>query len=168
MSDSIEIDYEHLVQDALRCVVRDVLSQTAQHGLIGEHHFYIAFLTDYPGVHIPDYLREEYSNEITIVIQHEFWDLTVEDDRFSITLCFDDVDENLVIPFGALTSFVDPSVRFGLQFTPTEFEDPLMTKQKEPSKNQPLEPVATEIPAEPTDEQKDGSNIVTLDTFRKK
>ncbi|MCX7337717.1 MAG: ClpXP protease specificity-enhancing factor SspB [Alphaproteobacteria bacterium] len=160
------IDYEKLVQSALRVVVRDALSIVAKHGLTGKQHFYIALATDHPGVDLPDYLKDEYPDEITIVLQHEFWDLVVEDKRFSITLCFNDINERLTIPFEAITSFVDPSAKFGLQFTPdfsTE-EDAVSLSGENTTGRQALQMEEDEKPAPVMD----GSNIVTLDTFRKK
>jgi hypothetical protein len=88
-----KIDYEQLVQDSLRSVVRDVLAQTAAKGLPAQHHFYISFKTDFLGVDLPDYLKQQYPEEITIVLQYEYWDLEVEDDRFFVTLCFNDIHE---------------------------------------------------------------------------
>jgi uncharacterized protein len=113
------IDYEALQQDAMRGVVRAVLHQINKTGLPGEHHFYISFLTHAPGVILSKRLKEKYPHEMTIVLQHRFWDLIVTDERFEVKLTFDGIPERLVIPFSALKVFIDPSVRFGLQF-----EDP--------------------------------------------
>lgn len=113
------IDYEALQQDALRGIVRAALQQIAKSGLPGEHHFYISFLTQAPGVVLSKRLKEKYPHEMTIVLQHRFWDLLVSDDRFEVKLTFDGVPERLVIPFAAIKVFIDPSVHFGLQF-----EDP--------------------------------------------
>ncbi len=110
------IDYEALQQDAMRGVVRAVLQQTIKNGLPGEHHFYISFLTQGPGVNLSKRLREKYPHEMTIVLQHRFWDLIVTDERFEVKLTFDGIPERLVIPFAAIKVFIDPSVRFGLQF----------------------------------------------------
>ncbi len=157
------IDYEDLVQSALRVVVRDVLLLTEKNGLIGEHHFYISFATDYPGVVMPDYLRDEYPDEMTIVLQHEFWDLKNTQTSFDVVLCFDDKNEQITIPYEAITSFADPSVQFGLQFTP-EYEieeevpvEKMVKKDKKEKKEKLKEPIPT-----------DGSNVVSLDIFRKK
>jgi hypothetical protein len=116
------IRYEKLVEDALRGVVRAALVQVAAEGLPGTHHFYITFRTDYPGVEIPQYLRDKYPVEMTIVLQYQFWDLTIEEELFSVTLSFNNVGEQLVIPFPAITGFADPSVKFGLQFHTPEME----------------------------------------------
>jgi hypothetical protein len=169
----MSIDYENLVQDALRCIVREVLTQTARDGLSDDHHFYIAFATDYPGVMIPEYLKDEYGDEITIVLQHEYWDLSVELDRFSVTLSFNDIDENLVVPFAAITSFVDPSVKFGLQFTPVDIDEPEEDVKKEttPKTIRPTKPKkakSKDKPVDPDDETPPESNVVPIDLFRKK
>lgn len=110
------IRYDLLVQDALKGVVRKVLIDTAKDGLPGEHHFYISFRTDYPGVRLSNRLREKYPQEMTIVLQHQFWDLGVTEHAFEIGLSFSGVPERLLIPFDALTGFFDPSVQFGLKF----------------------------------------------------
>jgi len=110
------IDYEAIQQDAMRGVVRSVLNQVAKSGLPGEHHFYVSFLTQAPGVILSKRLKEKYPHEMTIVLQHRFWDLIVSDDRFEVKLTFDGIPERLVVPFLAIKVFIDPSVRFGLQF----------------------------------------------------
>jgi hypothetical protein len=162
-----KFDYEHLVQESLRSVVRSALLQVAKNGLPGNHHFYISFRTDYPGVDLPDYLIEQYPEEITIVLQYEFWDLEVEDDCFYVTLCFNDIHERLTIPLPSIVSFVDPSVKFGLQFSPTIHEKAIPEKlpvrakthgkSKKANSQQPM-----------TESVQDGSNVVALDAFRKK
>lgn len=113
------IDYEGFAQEAMRGVVRKVLLRTAKSGLPGDHHFYISFDTEAPGVSLSRRLKEKYPREMTIVLQHRFWDLAVNDDRFEVKLTFDGIPERLVVPFEAIKVFFDPSVRFGLQF-----EDP--------------------------------------------
>lgn len=116
MATESTIDYEALQQDALRGVVRAALVQITKTGLPGEHHFYISFLTQSPGVILSKRLREKYPHEMTIVLQHRFWDLLVSDERFEVKLTFDGIPERLVIPFASIKVFIDPSVRFGLQF----------------------------------------------------
>ena len=111
-----EIDYEALVRSAMRGVVRTVLARVAKSGLPGEHHFYIAFRTDAPGVSISKRLKEKYPEEMTIVLQHRFWDLIVKDDHFEVKLTFDSIPERLSVPFDAIKVFFDPSVPYGLQF----------------------------------------------------
>jgi hypothetical protein len=113
------IDYEALAQDALRGVVRTVLVQAAKTGLPGEHHFYISFDTGASGVVLSKRLKDKYPSEMTIVLQHRFWDLSVSDSGFEVKLTFDGIPERLVVPFAAIRVFFDPSVRYGLQF-----EDP--------------------------------------------
>src|ERR1700743_2844753 len=108
--------YDLMIEAALRHVVRETLVTVAQTGLPGDHHFYITFLTNYPGVEIPDYLRSQYPDEMTIVLQYQFFGLKIEDDIFSATLSFNNVKERLVIPIEAITTFADPSVNFALQF----------------------------------------------------
>ena len=110
------IRYDLLAQDALREMVRKVLIEVAKSGLKGEHHFNITFATGSPGVRIPERLREQYPQEMTIVLQYQFWDFRVGADTFEVGLSFGGVPERLTVPFAAITSFVDPSVQFGLQF----------------------------------------------------
>lgn len=110
------IDYEALAQGAMRAVVRTVLQKVAKTGLPGEHHFYIAFNTKAAGVSLSQRLRERYPEEMTVVLQHRFWDLTVTEDRFEVNLTFDSIPERLVVPFTAIKVFFDPSVPYGLQF----------------------------------------------------
>src|SRR5262245_60409029 len=109
--------YDALVDDALRSVVRRVLIQVAEKGTLpGSHHFYISFRSTDPGVQLPEYLRAKYPEEMTIVLQHQFWDLIINDQFFEVTVSFNKQQERIRVPFGALSAFVDPSVRFGLQF----------------------------------------------------
>ena len=148
------IPYDEIVQDALRTVVGRVLKRIQEEGgLPGGHHFYIAFRTRAPGVSIPRHLMERYPDEMTIVVQHRYWDLIVADDHFSIGLSFNQMPSSLVIPYDAIVGFVDPAVNFALQFAPKDGEGP-------PPETPPETP-----PPEPQDE---GSNVVTLDRFRRK
>lgn len=143
------IPYDEIVQDALRSVVRRVLDRIdADGGLPGAHHFYIAFRTRFPGVEMPKHLLERYPEEMTIVVQHRYWDLKVEESHFEIGLSFNQVPAKLTIPFDAVTGFVDPAVDFTLQFPAKEGEAA-------------APPAAAPPPG-------DGSNVVTLDAFRKK
>ena len=145
------IPYDEIVQDALRSVVRRVLDRIdAEGGLPGGHHFYIAFRTRFPGVEMPRHLLERYPEEMTIVVQHRYWDLAIDDHKFQIGLSFNQVPAKLVIPFDAVTGFVDPAVNFALQFQPKDGE---AVATPEPPSLPPIE---------------DGSNVVTLDRFRKK
>ncbi|WP_336486542.1 SspB family protein [Methylobacterium nigriterrae] len=115
MADDL-IRYDLLVQDALRGVVRKVLTDAARDGLAGEHHFYVSFRTEAPGVRMSQRLREKYPQDMTIVLQHQFWDLGVTEHSFEVGLSFSGVPERLLVPFDALTGFFDPSVQFGLKF----------------------------------------------------
>jgi uncharacterized protein len=118
-----EIDYAALAQSAMRGIVRTVLTRVAKSGLPGEHHFYIAFKTDAPGAIISKRLKEKYPEEMTVVLQHRFWDLIVSEERFEVKLTFDSIPERLVVPFSAIKVFFDPSVPYGLQFDEAEQED---------------------------------------------
>lgn len=119
MSENGEIlRYDKMVESALRGVVRQAVEEVMKHGLPGDHHFYITFMTDYPGVSIPDYLRDRYPGEMTIVLQYQFYDLSVDKEKMSVTLSFNNVPERLTIPLGAISIFADPSVNFALQFQP--------------------------------------------------
>lgn len=141
-------NYDKYVQDALLGVVRDLLRRVAAEGLLGNHYFYINFKTQYPGVQIPDYLKEKHPDEITIVFQYQFWDLKVFDDHFSVVLSFNGDHETLKIPFSSITGFVDPYVKFGLQFRPELADAPKF---------------ADSDTAKPRED-----NIIVLDKFRKK
>jgi uncharacterized protein len=114
-----DIDYEALAQSAMRGIVRTVLTRVAKSGLPGDHHFYIAFKTDAPGVVLSNRLKEKYPEEMTVVLQHRFWDLIVTEDQFEVKLTFDNIPERLVVPFSAIKVFFDPSVPYGLQFDET-------------------------------------------------
>lgn len=118
------IRYDLLVQEALRGVVRNVLSETAHNGLQGDHHFFITFRTTAPGLRLSNRMRERYPEEMTIILQHQFWDLAVTDHGFEVGLSFNKAPERLLIPFAAITSFVDPSVQFGLKFDVAEKDTP--------------------------------------------
>jgi hypothetical protein len=116
------IDYDTLTQDAMRGVVRTVLTQAAKSGLPGDHHFYISFDTSASGVVLSKRLKDKYPSEMTVVLQHRFWDLSVDDDGFEVKLTFDGIPERLVVPFTAIRVFFDPSVRYGLQFEDPDVE----------------------------------------------
>ncbi|WP_176085820.1 SspB family protein [Martelella sp. HB161492] len=155
------IRYDILAQDALRGVIRKVLSEVAAAGrLPGEHHFFITFLTGAPGVRISQFLKEKYSQQMTIVIQHQFWDLKVTESQFEIGLSFSDKPERLVIPFNAIVGFYDPSVNFELEFdvAALEVDDP---------EGQPVSDDDNDDQPPPTSDD-DGSSVVSLDAFRKK
>ncbi len=115
--------YDRMVETALRSVVREAVEEVIEHGLNDEHHFYITFMTSYPGVQIPEYLCERYPDEMTIVLQYQFNDLAVDDQRMVVSLSFNNVPERLEIPLAAITIFADPSVNFALQFQPADGPD---------------------------------------------
>ncbi len=152
VADSL-IPYDEIVQDALRGVVKRVLGKVAKEGLLGAHHFYIAFRTTHAGVSMPKHLLARFPDEMTIVVQHKYWDLSVEDDGFQIGLTFNQVPAKLYVPYAAITGFVDPAVNFALQFTAGEGT----VAVAEP------EPAVEERPPETQT-----GNVVTLDRFRKK
>lgn len=122
------IHYSNLIDQGMRHVVREVLRRVQNTGLPGEHHFYISYNTMYPGVKMSDQLRAKYPREITIVMQHQFWDFKVEDHQFHVTLSFGGMPEKLTVPFAALTAFADPSVKFGLQFQHSDTAETTMVE----------------------------------------
>ena len=117
------IRYDLLVQEALRGVVRNVLGEAARNGLQGDHHFFITFKTNAPGLRLSNRMRERYPDEMTIILQHQFWDLAVTEHAFEVGLSFNKAPERLLVPFDAITSFVDPSVQFGLKFDVATVDD---------------------------------------------
>jgi hypothetical protein len=187
------IRYDILAQDALRGVIRKVLTEVAATGsLPGEHHFFITFLTNAPGVRISAYLKEKYTEQMTIVIQHQFWDLKITDSYFEIGLSFSDKPEKLHIPFAAIRGFYDPSVNFELEFdtmiadnedapsaeiTPYNVADGTANAD---TNGEPAEPAAAAETATSEETAKDtetksaepedgaGADVVSLDSFRKK
>ncbi|MEI7806596.1 MAG: ClpXP protease specificity-enhancing factor SspB [Hyphomicrobiales bacterium] len=190
------IRYDLLTQQALRGVVRSVLAEAAKKGLPGEHNFYITFDTRADGVKLSDRLRAQYPEEMTIILQHQFWDLTVNEERFEVGLSFGGIPERLIVPFETIKSFFDPSVQFGLQFA-EDAEHPegatLTAVQEEKSeekiaekKQRAAEPQRkpgasrpTPVPANPHDDaatapsaERDrpsgGAEVLRLDRFRKK
>jgi hypothetical protein len=169
------IRYDVLARDALRGVLRRVLSDAAEHGLPGEHHFFITFLSTAEGVKLSPRLLAQYPEEMTVILQHQFWDLVVTEDRFEVGLSFGGIPERLVVPFNAIKSFFDPSVQFGLQFDPSE------AVSEAPAANLPAAPapsaltVASPPAVSPAPETQDepakpseGAEVVRLDRFRKK
>jgi hypothetical protein len=157
------LHYERMMERALRGVIREALTVAAKTGLPGEHHFYLTFRTGDAGVEIPPRLHQRHPDEMTIVLQHQFWGLEVGEERFSVTLSFDRVHERLTIPYSAITAFVDPSVQFGLQFPSTTAAGPAAEKPAE-AKDEPT-PAAAAPPAEGADPS---GRVVALDAFRKK
>ena len=165
------IGYQALTDAALRSVVRDALKRIEKQGLIASHHFCITFKTHFPGVEIPDFLREQYPDEMMIILQHQFSGLRVKDDHFQVTLSFKKIPASLTVPFAALTQFLDPGVQFGLQFQGSEGTagpkagppalpgaKPAPLAEPKPAPEAAKEPEKPSAPAE----------IVSLDAFRKK
>ncbi len=177
-----QLRYDRMVEAALRGVVRDALRQVAERGLPGNHHFYLTFRTIFPGVDIPEYLREQYPNEMTIVLQYQFYGLEVSESGFHITLSFNNVHERLGVPFAAITTFADPSVNFALQFQPVAAETaevaPLDAHRGAGGRGSGgrgpgLRAVeahddATDAVADDEAEPPKRGEVVTLDAFRKK
>ncbi|HWK45986.1 MAG TPA: ClpXP protease specificity-enhancing factor SspB [Stellaceae bacterium] len=171
--------YDKMVETALRGVVQQALALAAEHGLPPGHHFYITFRTGFPGVVMPEFLRTEYPDEMTVVLEHQFWGLEVDDMKFEVTLSFRSQGERLTIPLAAISAFADPSVKFGLEF-PAQPTDPsavapakakpraagpkmvaAATDEKQPSADRPDEAAGDGAAAKP-------GEVVRLDTFRKK
>lgn len=159
MTESI-IQYDEMVQSALIGVVRDILIDTAENGLPGEHHFYITFQTTHPDVKIPSYLKERYEEDMTIVLQNQFWDLSISESHFEISLSFNRNKEHLIIPFDSLLGFFDPSVDFGLHFNSD------VDTSIEIADSDDLPPTQDDLDNDEEMVEKD--NIVALDNFRKK
>jgi len=173
--------YDQMVEDALRGVVRRALTEAAMSGLPGDHHFYITFRTDTPIVRIPGHLKAQYPREMTIVLQHQFWDLGVEADGFTVTLSFGGKHEPLFIPYDMIVSFADPSVKFALQFDSgendaedegetdeTEGNDPILALDK-PEVKPALPDQRAGAKAEgDAVAGPSGGTVVALDAFRKK
>ena len=153
--------YDVLAQDALRGVVRRALRIARDDGLPGEHHFYISFRTDAPGVDVSEKLHTQYPQEMTIVLQHQFWNLEVNEERFSVDLTFNKIPERLVVPFSAVQGFFDPSVQFGLQFQVEGVSAGTnIAEEKATEASKPEDPA--------TDAADSAGEVVSLEAFRKK
>ncbi len=186
------IRYDLLVQDALRGMVRDLMSKAAREGLPGDHHFFVTFKTHAPGVQLSSRMKAQYPEEITIVLQHQFWDLIVSERQFEVGLSFSNIPERLVVPFSALTGFHDPSVPFTMKFEPKE-EDlqalepmragprdvaagpvpkvaPRMAQEKIAAEKPALQAVQEPAGGEtkPADGEQSATKVVSIDAFRKK
>lgn len=162
-----ELNYGRMMQRAMQGLVADALSVVAEHGLPGDHHFYISFNTNHPGVDMPDWLREQFPDEMMIVLQFEFDDLAVTSDRFSVKLSFQDRPATLVVPFDAVLQFADPSAEFGLRFDPSdspaakELDQEAITETAKAIEDAPRRHSAA-------DPEKPAGEVVDLDSFRKK
>jgi len=179
------IRYDILAQEALRGVMRQVLADAAKNGLPGDHHFYITYNTNADGVRMSARLREQYPQEITIILQHQFWDLIVGDESFEVGLSFGGIPERLTVPFDAVKGFFDPSVQFGLQFDAVSDaeadsgergEKARPPAEQQPARAAPKTPAGpVPAPANPSADESDdkpeppaGGEVVRLDRFRKK
>ncbi len=158
--------YDIWIEEALRGVIRRSLRTVESGGLPGDHHFYITFMTDHDGVQIGDWLRAEYPDEMTIVLQHQFDNLDVTEDGFSVTLRFSGRPERLIVPFEAVTSFADPSVSFGLQLKASEFIDG--EDDDEDEDDLMPEDLGLAPTGQDTDEEAKTGQVIALDAFRKK
>ena len=158
MSENV-FEYDMMVEEALRGVVSKALQHAAEHGLPNGHHFYIAFKTDRPDVDIPVFLKEHYPEEMTIVLEHQFWDLKIHEREFEVALSFNDKRERLLIPFNAITAFSDPSVKFGLQFQEIQIsEDQAINDDKLDTRDPEKQDLA----------EKSSGEVVSLEKFRNK
>jgi len=169
------IRYDLLAQEALRGVVRRVIADAAKNGLPGDHHFFVTFDTTKPGIRMSPRLHAQHPQELTIVLQHQFWDLTVTDDSFEVGLSFKGIPERLVVPFDAIKAFFDPSVKFGVQFDSADArseEAPGKPRDAASSLPESVSAEPTIEPADLTDEEPEpppaGGEVVRLDRFRKK
>ncbi len=153
------INYPTMIDAAMRGMVRDILKRVQTEGLPGEHHFFISYSTSHSGVKMSDQLRAKYPTDITIVMQHQFWDFKVEEHQFHITLSFGGAPEKLTVPFAALTAFADPSIKFDLQFQAIAVDDDFIPSIGE-----------TDESDEASDDNADDGvdKIISLDAFRKK
>ncbi len=160
------LPYDSWAAEALRGVAMAALVHVARHGLPGGHHFYLTFRTDHPGVELPQHLRQRFPEEMTIVLQHQFWDLAVDEAarRFRVGLSFGGVPATLVVPFAALTAFVDPEVQFGLSFKPAPAEKVDTAPSTPPTEEGPP-PKPEEAPEKEVDES---PQVVSLDAFRRR
>src|SRR5262245_24733524 len=168
------IGYEALADKALRSVVKEALKRVEKQGLIGAHHFYLTFKTRDPGVELPEFLVERYPEEMTIVLQNQFWGLKVSDDKFEVSLTFQKMPTALVIPFAALTAFVDPGVQFGLQFRNSDAAKKApASREAAKASSMPAVPAAKPAPAkapedgaaakQPSTESPAGPQVVSID-----
>ncbi len=161
LKDSL-LPYEAWIQESLRGVVREALSAVARDGLPGEHHFYLTFRTDHPGVDLPARLRAQYPHEMTVVLQHQFDRLKTDSEGFSVTLYFGGVPSHLRVPWLAVTQFADPSVRFGLRF------DSAVTGQAARGDGEATPTTGGDTAQTTSGEAEDAPQVVSLDAFRKR
>jgi hypothetical protein len=178
------IRYDVLARDALRGVLRRVLRDAAEHGLPGEHHFFITFWSTAEGVKLSPRLLAQYPEEMTVILQHQFWDLVVSEDRFEVGLSFGGIPERLVVPFNAIKSFLDPSVQFSFGLEPSDAEADALAAPAAVDAPKPTHPLASSTPSNPAPtalappadssagedpiKTNEGAEVVRLDRFRKK
>lgn len=167
--------YDKMVEKALRGVITQALQHVIKNGLPEDHHFYITFITDFPGVQIPPYLQEQYPEEMTIVLQYQFYGLEADEERMAVTLSFNNVPERLIVPIDAITIFADPAVNFALQFQPMEDmedimdEDDLMPPPPPPrSPKGPGKKTTDKADKGSKDTKADNGKVISIDSFRKK
>jgi hypothetical protein len=172
MSSTDHIRYDVLARDAMRGMLRRVMTDAAKQGLPGDHHFYITFLTRADGVKLSTRLMAQYPEEMTIILQHQFWDLVVTEDRFEVGLSFGGVPERLVVPFGAIKNFLDPSVQFGISFDTDEaVAQPSAAPAGAalaPAAAAPQETPNADANSDGDGKSPEGAEVVRLDRFRKK
>ncbi|AUG52177.1 SspB family protein [Thalassospira marina] len=166
MHEPEEFRYDLMVDQALRGVVKQILTRVAKEGLFGEHHYYVTFQTNHPGVELPDAQRKAHPDNITVVVQHRFWDMKVTDEYFSVGMSFDGMPTVVVVPFDAMLAFVDPSANFMLTFSVEEEmdDDDFEDDDEEPAKLT-ADPASRSKPAA---ESGEGGEVIALDAFRKK
>jgi uncharacterized protein len=163
--------YDQLAQNALRGVVRDALRKVQKTGLPGDHHFYIAFNTRFPGVILSERIAARYPREMTVVLQHQFWNLVVTEELFEVELSFDNIPEKLVVPFNSVKGFLDPSVQFGLQFEVVQADGQTDSTQKSVGEGKlslEAEGESAAADGEKPDSESGEAKVVSLDAFRKK
>ena len=155
------IDYQKIVNISLRKVIKHVLEHIQDNGIEGDHHLYVTFLTQYDGVEMPEYLINEYPNEITIVLQHQFWNLEIEENYFSISLSFNNRTENIKVPYESITSFADPSVNFGLQFNAENTSTNEILNKKDENQKEVAD-------SNLSSKNNDSDNVISFNDFHKK
>lgn len=166
--------YDRMVENALRGVVKTAVKEVMNDGMLGDHRFYITFYTQMPGVEIPDYLRESYPEEMTIVLQYQFYDLSIDDEFFKVSLSFNNVPENIVVPLDAISIFADPSVNFALQFQPLGSDDDFDFEEELLALTDDDDTETKKSSSKKSSKKKDDSDddnsgqVVSLDVFRNK
>ena len=166
MPDEPLLDYPRLIAEALRDVARRALLHAAEHGLPGDHHFYLTFRTDADEVHVPDFLRDQYPGEMTVVLQNQYWDLVVDDWGFSVTLAFEGSRQRIGVPFPALAAFADPAAQVGLRFEPQEEGEGEEAEDGAEAEGEAAEAEGGEVGSDLP--EGGGGEVVSLESFRKR